>query len=72
MQIAGNSIDLATRTYGIAQLQIHIIMLYHLCQHMVTQKELLCVMSCGSMSHIHVQHGYVCPQIAINSTYIQC
>ena len=38
---------------------------------MVTRKELLCVTLCDCMSHIHIQHGYVCPCIIINSTYVQ-
>ena len=42
---------------------------YLMCQHMVTQKELLCITLCGCVSHVHIQHGHVCPRLAINSTY---
>ena len=55
--------------YGTVQLQLHIIMHYHVCQCMASRKELQCVMLCGCMSHVPVQHGYAYPLLAINSTH---
>ena len=55
--------------YGTVQLPLHIIMHYQVCQHVVIQKELMCLTLCDCMPHVYVQHGHTCPCVAINSTY---
>ena len=50
-------------------IQLHIIIHDCVCQQMITWKELPCVTLCGRVSHIHIQHGHMCPHITINSTY---
>ena len=55
--------------HGTVQLQLHIIAHHHACRCVVTWKKLLCITSCGYVSHFHVQHGHMCPHVAINSMY---